>query len=814
MMNQKPELSPGGRRIMIKAKSLARDFCHDFITTEHMLLSILESEKTGRGVDVMIDLDVDVESFKEFIIKNLRKYKNKNKPELKDIEPSERVLKMLSFAASIAKEMDQTTVSIDHILLSILVSDAGSGTNLFRLKNIDVNFLYEAIYIEIQPKKTRRKKQTVSDEELEEPHIPGVVDKDSVLEKYATNLTEEAASGEIDPVIGRETEVTSMIQVITRRTKSNPVLIGEPGVGKTAVVEALAQQIVTGEVPTPLRYKQIYTLDLTRLVAGTIYRGQFEERLKEVISYVQARDDIILFIDELHMLVGAGSGAGSMDASNILKPALARGKICCIGATTLQEYKEYIEGDGALERRFQSIIVDEPSVEHTIQILKGVKRKYEEHHNVKYNNNVIHEIVTLCERYVPEKNFPDKAIDVLDQLGAKLNISRFTPSEELKSLKDELKKIIKQKERSVERCDFDVALGYRETEYELCEQIGQMIIDNDNVQDNRTIRATIQDAREIISDKCGVDLSDVDNDEITRLISLPRRLNKSVVGQQQAVNGVCDAINRSRAGINDPDKPICSFMFMGPTGVGKTQLARTLGNEIFLTGGFKQYNMSEFTERHTVSKLIGSPPGYVGFGEGGDLTEFVRHNPYSVLLFDEIEKAHPDVLQLFLQILEYGELVDGDGLEVNFKNTIIIMTSNVGAHKFEKRSSVGFSQADDTQTAVMNELKKMYAPELINRFDEVIVFDKLTDDDLLYITKQLIQQLRTKVRKNTGKRVVIDDQVISYVLNQCDDTDLYGARPIKRSITRTIETPLANHLIQTQDKTVTITVENDKIQIK
>ncbi len=813
-MNQKPELSPGGRRIMIKAKSLARDFHHDFITTEHILLSILESEKTGRGVDVMVDLDIDVDSFKTFIINNLQKYKNNTKPTLKEIEPSERVLKMLSFAANIAREMDQTAVSIDHILLSILVSDAGSGTNLFRLKNIDVNFLYEAIYIEIQPKKTRRKKQTVSDDIADDMHIPGVVDKDSILEKYATNLTAEAAAADIDPVIGRDTEVLNMIQVITRRTKSNPVLIGEPGVGKTAVVEALAQQIVSGEVPTPLRYKQIYTLDLTRLVAGTIYRGQFEERLKDVISYVQSRDDIILFIDELHMLVGAGSGAGSMDASNILKPALARGKICCIGATTLQEYKEYIEGDGALERRFQSIIIDEPTVEHTIQILKGVKHKYEQHHNVKYTNNVIDEIVTLCDRYVPEKNFPDKAIDVLDQLGAKLNISRFTPSEELKLLKEELKQMIKQKERSVERCDFDTALGFRETEYEMCEQIGQMIVDNDSIQDHKTIKASLQDARDIISDKCGVDLSDVDNDEKARLVSLPRRLNKSIVGQKSAVEGVCDAISRSRAGINDPDKPICSFMFMGPTGVGKTQLARTLGNEIFVTGGFKQYNMSEFTERHTVSKLIGSPPGYVGFGEGGDLTEYIRHNPYSVLLFDEIEKAHPDVLQLFLQILEYGELVDGDGLEVNFKNTIIIMTSNVGAHKFEKRASVGFSQSDDTQTAVMNELKKMYAPELINRFDEVVIFSKLTEDDLLFITKNLIQQLKTKVRRNTGKRISIDDQVISHVLEQCDDTQLYGARPIKRSITRIIETPLAKRLIQTQNKTITISVVDGRVSIK
>ena len=816
MMNQNSELSPGSRKIMIKAKHLARDFCHDFITTEHILLAILEAERPGKGVLMMQDLEINIDDFKSFVIQNLKKYKNPKKPELKDIEPSERVLKMISFASSIAKEMDQKTVYVDHLLLSILVSDAGSGNNLFRLKNIDANFLYEAIYIEIQPKKRKKSKQAADVEEDVEDVPYTQTDKDNILDKYTTNLTHEAALGMIDPVIGREHEVNNMMQIITRRTKNNPVLIGEPGVGKTAVVEALAQQIVTGDVPVMLRNKQIYTLDLTRLVAGTIYRGQFEERLKDVIAYVQSRDDILLFIDELHMLVGAGSGAGSMDASNILKPALARGKICCIGATTLQEYKEYIEGDGALERRFQTVMVDEPVNADVLQILKGVKHKYETHHHVKYNNQCLNEIVTLCERYMPEKQFPDKAIDVLDQVGSMLNMSRYTPDQQTKQMKQQLDEAIQNKNRCVERGDFDTALGYRETEYELLEQLAMVADEQEQQQYNnrKYIKVLLQDVRSVISDKCGIDLSDVDDDETTRLLTLPKRINRTVVGQTHAVDKICDAINRSRVGINDPDKPICSLLFLGPTGVGKTHLARTLGQEIFIGGGFRQYNMSEFAESHTVSKLIGSPPGYVGFGSGGDLTEYVRHTPYSVLLFDEIEKAHVDVLQLFLQILEYGVLTDSDGLEVNFKNCIIIMTSNIGAHKFEKRDSVGFGQQQNTTQSVIDELKKMYAPEFVNRFDELIVFNKLKDENILNITKTLLKQLKNNIRKTTKRTITFDDTVVSHVISKCADHGTYGARPLKRVITEHVETPLAKHLLTTDTKRVQVVFVDEQIQFK
>jgi len=682
-MKEHPELSAGARRVMMHAKNVARDHKHDFITTEHILLGILESDRPVKGVRVMRDLEVDTDQFKSFVMSNLKKYTGSKKPKLQDIEPSPRVLKMLSYASSIAKEMGTELVQIDHILLSILVSDAGSGNNLFRLKNLDVNFLYEAIYVEVLPnKRSRRKKKQPAVEDATgsdgEPY--GTTANDS-LEKYATNLTVQAANGELDPVIGREFETQNMVQILCRRTKNNPVLVGEPGVGKTAVVELLAQKIVSRDVPRPLRDKHIYTLDLARLVAGTIYRGQFEERLKEVISSVQGRNDVILFIDELHMLVGAGSSTGSMDASNILKPALARGKLSCIGATTLQEYKEYIENDGALERRFQTVLVEEPTTEDTLHILKGIKDKYEQFHGVRYNAGVISEIIYLCDRYVTDKNFPDKAIDVLDEVGSRANVDRYIPTTEIDDLRKELMSTIKRKERSTELQEFDTALGYRETEEALIDQLGDLLIEQEKLEsDNISIvRISKEHVKSLISDKTGVPVSAINTDEATRMIQLESKVNKKVIGQSEGVRRICNAIKRNRAGVSDPNKPICSLLFLGPTGVGKTFLAKTLGDEMFDSTCFKQYDMSEFSEKHSTSKLIGSPPGYVGYGEGGSLTEFIRHTPYSVILLDEVEKAHPEVLQLFLQVLEYGSLTDSEGLEVNFKNTIIVMTSNIGA---------------------------------------------------------------------------------------------------------------------------------------
>ena len=802
MMSETPDMSVGTRRVMTKAKKLAQDYKHDFITTEHILLSILETDRPVKGIELMGDLNVDVVEFRNFVMNSLSKYKGSKRPELDEIEPSARVLRMLSYAGSIAREMDTDLVSIDHVLLSILVSDQGSGNNLFRLKNIDVSYLYETIYSAIQPRKTKRRKAKQASGQQQED-TPGTIDEKQAktLEKYTTDLTAQAAAGELDPVIGREAETQQMIQTLNRRAKNNPVLLGEPGVGKTAVVELLAQRIVAREVPAKLRDKHIHVLDLTRLVAGTIYRGQFEERMKEIVSLVQSRDDIILFIDELHMLVGAGAASGSMDASNILKPALARGQISCIGATTLQEYKEYIEGDGALERRFQTVIIDQPDTSDTLEILKGVKNKYETFHNVRYNNKVLQEIVFLCDRYLTDKNFPDKAIDVMDEIGAKMNMSRFRTGDEILQLTKDLHDAMQLKNNAVESQQFDLALTYRHTQHHLEQQLSIAIDERETDEINNTtkIRITREQIRELMSDQTGVPLNSMEQDECTKLQHMERYINKVVLGQKDGVSKICGAIKRSRAGVNDPDKPISSLLFLGPTGVGKTMLARTLGEHMFDQNNFKQYDMSEFSEKHSISKLIGSPPGYVGYGEGGSLTEYVRYNPHCVLLFDEIEKAHVEVLQVFLQLLEYGQLTDSEGVEVNFRNTIVVMTSNIGAHLYDKRSSVGFGHAQDTRQSVIDQLKKTYAPEFVNRFDELIVFNKLDHEQLTVITTQLINNLRKNIRTNTGKRVKVSPDVCTLISNQQQDCS-YGARPIKRLITEQIETPLADYIISNPDQ--------------
>ena len=822
MMSQQQELSPASRQVMSRAKSLARHYMHEFITTEHVLLSILECDKPCRGIEIIQELDVNIKEFSSFVMSNLSKYKGDKKPELKDIEPSARVLKVITYAGAIADEMEADMILVDHLLLSILVSDAGSGNNLFRLKNIDVNLLYEMIYIEILPKKRKRKQNNTPEADIAERESPAGMymtgdqpeEEPTILDKVAVNMTYRALTGELDPVIGRDFETENVIQILSRRTKNNPVLIGEPGVGKTAVVECLAQRVAQNDVPIKLRNKQIYSLDVAQLVAGTMYRGQFEERLKEVINHVQSRDDVIIFIDEIHMIVGAGAGTSTMDVSNILKPALARGEFSCIGATTLQEYKESIESDGALDRRFQTVYVDEPDDTETMSILKGIKHKYEQYHNVKYNAQVLDEIIRCCSRYMHDKQFPDKAIDVLDELGARVSVKQYHSDSSFRDTIKQVQSVIGRKERAVETQQFDLALSHRETEHELISQLEYMIDERNRLEQQhiKPSRITCDQVRELVSDKTGIPVISIGDDEATRVSSLERRVNKLVLGQDSGVNKICGAIKRSRAGVSDPDKPICSLLFLGPTGVGKTHLARTLADEMFDGDNFKQFDMSEYSESHSISKLIGSPPGYVGYGEGGRLTEFVRHNPYCVLLFDEIEKAHSDVLQVFLQLLEYGQVTDSDGIEVNFKNTIVIMTSNIGAHRFGKKPTVGFQQTS-VEDPVIEELKKQYAPEFVNRIDELVVFDKLTKQHMLQVTKHMLNTLKTNIRKNAKKRLIITNQVSELLASRLTDMDL-GARPMRRMITDMIETPLADKIIDNHDhKQYTIDVRDDQVII-
>lgn len=817
-MNEQPELSAGARRVMMFAKKLAREYHHEFITTEHVLLSTLDSDRVPKSIKIMQSVHgIDTDAFRAFVISNLSKYKGPELPQLDQIEPSERLLKMLTYASCIAQEMESSHVDIDHLMLSILVSDSGSGNNIFKLKNIDVDKLYEDIYSKMITTKTKRKRRTKqrtgsgTNNDTEDD----LTQRESILEKYAVNLTREAMADNIDPVIGREDDVYAVIEILSRRSKNNPVLIGEPGVGKTAIVELLAQRIAKQTVPFNLRNKQIYTVDLAQMVAGTIYRGQFEERLKEVITYAQNHPDVILFIDELHTLVGAGSTSGSMDASNILKPALARGKICCIGATTLQEYKEHVEGDGALERRFQSVLIEEPTSRDTTQILKGIKHKYEEFHNVKYTLAILTEIVRLCDRYIPDKNFPDKAIDMLDEAGARIKIAR-CDTEQLETTVHKLEQAINNKNRCVENQEFDTALGFRETEEHLTIELEQLILVQQQVEDNtaKPIKVTTDDIRQLVSDRSGVPVTALEQKEAERLKKLSTYMKHDVIGQDDGIDKICNAIKRNRAGVSDPNRPICSLLFLGPTGVGKTHLAKVLGEQMFHDGHFKQYDMSEFSERHSISKLIGSPPGYVGYGEGGELTEFVRLNPYSVLLFDEVEKAHPEVLQVFLQLLEYGKLTDSEGADVNFKNTIIILTSNIGAHKFEKMNSVGFASSDDDTTAgVLEELRKQYAPEFINRLDEIVVFQKLEPEHLKHVTTLLLKRLKKTLRRNTKIVMNFDDSLVDHLVDLNKDT-AYGARPLRRLITEHVETALADRIIEDPNdiKSIFVSVRADVVK--
>jgi ATP-dependent Clp protease ATP-binding subunit ClpC len=781
------------------------------LTTEHILLALLDRKTATIGIKIMKREGMDIEAFRAFIVSNLSKWKGNEQPQIDQIEPSARMLTMMSYASCVAQELGSELIQVDHLLLSILVSDTGSGNNLFRLKNIDTSDLYEAIYLELEPvKKTRNKSKT-------KQHVSAGASREqadgspemSSLTDYAVNLTEEAASKQLDPVIGRDAELQDVIQILSRRTKNNPVLIGEPGVGKTAVVELLAQRIVLGDVPYGLKDKQIYALDLARLVAGTIYRGQFEERLKSAISFVTSRPDIILFIDELHMLVGAGSTTGSMDASNILKPALARGKISCIGATTTMEYKEHIEGDGALERRFQSVIIDQPSSPETIEILRGIKHKYEVYHNVRYSQVVLNTIVELCDRYMPEKSFPDKAIDILDEVGAKSRVSQYSKRTDVFDTFKELDIVIQKKEAAVLTQKFTEGVRHRTKEMELRDRLIEQ--DKSYVEDQekefKTIRITTDCVNQLVSDRTGVPVTKLEEGEAGVLNTLSKRISTRVVGQTDGIGKIVNSIKRSRAGISNPDKPICSLLFLGPTGVGKTHLARCMGEEMFSSNSFKQFDMSEYTEKHSISKFIGAPPGYVGYGEGGALTEFVRFNPYCVLLFDEIEKAHPEVMQIFLQLLEYGVLTDSEGLEVNFKNTIIVMTSNIGSHKFEKGTSVGFGSAElSIEQAVHEEIEKLYPPEFLNRIDETIVFNKLAGDDLNIICNILLKDLKTNIRKNAKRKINISDRVATYIVDQIVNNK-YGARPLKRCITKCIETPLADHMISTVNSTAPISVD-------
>ncbi len=697
---------------------------------------------------------------------------------------SEESKKILAYAAHEAESMLHQYVGTEHLLIGILRVESSTAARILTSKGLNVYGVREETISILKEREADKQKK----------ELP-------FLAEYARDLTAMAHSAQFDPLIGREKEVERIIQILSRRTKNNPILLGEPGVGKTAIVEGLAQRIVDGNVPLFIANKRILSLDLSLIVAGTKYRGQFEERLKGIIKELKENTDIIIFIDEIHSLIGAGSAEGSLDAANILKPALSRGEISCVGATTIREYRRYIEKDRSLLRRFQAINVAPPNEVETLQILEGVKERYENFHKVKYSDTAIRSAVYQSNRYITDRFFPDKAIDIIDEAGAKVKLRRVADTQNLRRLESEIRSIVKEMKKAISDKDFEKAVFLREREIELKEEVERFKQEREAVGEE-LMEVTKKDIEEIISSWTDIPVTSIEADEAAKLINMEDSLMRRVVGQDKAIRAISRAIRRSRLGVASPNRPMGSFIFLGSSGVGKTEVARRLAE--FLFGSQRhliRFDMSEYMEKHAVSKLIGSPPGYVGHEEGGQLTERVRRNPYSVVLLDEIEKAHPDIANILLQILEDGILTDSLGNQVDFRNTLIIMTSNLGTRFLTTKGHMGFreksSEADQKSAEAMihQELKKEFSPEFINRIDDIIIFNPLTQNELRAICRLLVDDVNIALVQK-GVQIAIDDSVIDWLLSRAEEESNSGARPLRRAIQRYIEDELSEFLIR------------------
>jgi ATP-dependent Clp protease ATP-binding subunit ClpC len=715
---------------------------------------------------------------------------------------SEESKKILAYAAHEAESMLHQYVGTEHLLIGILRVESSTAARILTAKGLNVYGVREETISILKEREADKQKK----------ELP-------FLAEYARDLTAMAHQAQFDPLIGREKEVERIIQILSRRTKNNPILLGEPGVGKTAIVEGLAQRIVDGNVPLFIANKRILSLDLSLIVAGTKYRGQFEERLKGIIKELKENPDIIIFIDEIHSLIGAGSAEGSLDAANILKPALSRGEISCIGATTIREYRRYIEKDRSLLRRFQAINVAPPNEDETLQILEGVKERYEAFHKVKYSDTAIRSAVYQSNRYITDRFFPDKAIDILDEAGAKVKLRRVADTQNLRRLEAEIRSIVKEMKKAISDKDFEKAVFLREREIELKEEIERFKAERESVGEE-TMEVTKKDVEEIISSWTDIPVTSIEADEAAKLINMEETLMRRIVGQDKAIKAISRAIRRSRLGVASPNRPMGSFIFLGSSGVGKTEVARRLAE--FLFGSQKhliRFDMSEYMEKHAVSKLIGSPPGYVGHEEGGQLTERVRRNPYSVVLLDEIEKAHPDIANILLQILEDGILTDSLGNQVDFRNTLIIMTSNLGTRFLTTKGHMGFREKTaegDQKSAeqmIHQELKKEFSPEFINRIDDIIIFNPLTRTELRQICQLLVDDVNNAlIHRNV--QIAVDETVIDWLLKKAEEEANSGARPLRRAIQRHIEDELSEFMIRHKDNVperIDFTMNGDEI---
>ncbi len=799
MMNN---FTPRAQQVLALARKEADRFNHNYVGTEHLLLGLI---KLGQGVavNVLQKMGMDLETVRSEVEKQVG-----SGPETKmvgNIPYTPRVKKVLALAGKEAKSLNHSYVGTEHILLGLLREGEGVAARVLKNLEVDIERTRNEILKELDPNYTPAEGEGETAAAGAEPLAAGGSRRDSktpALKAFGRDLTEMARKGEVDPVIGRESEIERVIQVLCRRTKNNPVLIGEAGVGKTAIVEGLAQEISNGNVPELLRDKKVITLDLALMVAGTKYRGQFEERIKAVMDEIRRTKNVILFIDELHTIVGAGSAEGAMDASNIIKPALSRGELQCVGATTLNEYRKYIEKDSALERRFQQVKVEAPNVEQTIQILKGLRGKYEAHHKARYTEEALEGAVKLSDRYLTGRFLPDKAIDVMDEAGARARIASMTRPPDVKDIEREIEEIRGQKEGSIKAQDFEKAAALRDTEKRAKEKLEQILTEWREQREEKEVIVGEEDIMHVLSKWTGVPLSRMEQAETAKLLKMEEELRGKVIGQEEAVVAISKALRRSRADLKDPRRPIGSFIFLGPTGVGKTFLAQSLAEFMFGDrDALIQIDMSEYMEKFTSSRLIGSPPGYVGHEEGGQLSEAVRRRPYSVVLFDEIEKAHPDVMHLLLQILEEGKLTDSLGRKIDFRNTIIILTSNIGAELIKRQGVMGFgaTQRDETKYDVMRdkileEAKKSLKPEFINRLDDLIVFHPLAKPELIRIVDLEIAKVVNRLKL---KEIAIDlDETAKSLLAEKGYDPDYGARPMRRAVERYLEDPMAEELLR------------------
>ncbi len=756
---------------------------HNYIGSEHLLLGLV---KEGEGVAamVLVNLGVDLAELRKAVDSSLKT--GLEKISLGEIPLNNDARMVLNNAIDEAKNLGHSYVGTEHLLIGLIREEQGMASQILRSLGLDIETLRNEVTRLLKPESVAVGK--------EKPRQKGMI-----LEFFTRDLTQLARDNKLDPIIGRENEIERVIQILSRRKKNNPVLIGEAGVGKTAIVEGLAQRIIAGDIAESLKKKKVLALDMAAIVAGTKYRGQFEERLKAVINEIVQSQEIIIFIDELHTIVGAGAAEGAIDASNILKPALARGELQCIGATTLEEYRRYIEKNSALERRFQPVMVSAPNVSETIDILRGLKEKYEDHHHVAYDENALIAAARLSDRYISDRYLPDKAIDVIDEAGARVKLSHSHLSPELAELEAGINEIRVKKENAVKNQEFEKAAALRDEQHKLAELLNQKRKGLE--KGSKTPVVTLEDVAYIVSHWTGIPVSQIEEAESERLLRMEEQLAKKIVGQGHAIEAIAKAIRRSRAGIKDPKRPIGSFIFLGPTGVGKTEMARKLAEFLFSDeDALIRLDMSEYMEKFNVSRLVGAPPGYVGYEEGGQLSEKVRRRPYSVVLFDEIEKAHPDVFNILLQILEDGQLTDAFGRRVNFKNTVVIMTSNIGTAEIRKGDGIGFSKGGATESyekmkeKLLTDVKKVFNPEFLNRVDEIIVFKALGRIEMEKIVEILIGEIEERL-SDKKMHVELDDAGRELLVEEGFDPE-FGARPIKRAIRRLIEDPLAEEVLK------------------